>query len=191
MRTRSEIKRWISASWLRVWLCAAVFTFTVCSLYSLNYLTGEQRASAARCARAAFVARQPAPCVEALRASLHLPDAAVWADNLFVFTYSLVFVLSPMRLHQSASRDRLIPVPRWMDWLLGAVVMLAVCGALSDYAENFWLLAHLEPEQPPTVEEFDLMAVFTAWKFRLFFCNAVLAILATLWWRGRAATSDA
>jgi hypothetical protein len=155
----------------------------VCSLYSVNYLTSEQRASPARCARAALVQPDPAPCVDALKASLQLPDAAVWADNLFVLAYSLVFVLSSVRLHKGAGRGQLVPAPGWMNWLLGVVLLLVVCGALSDYAENFWLLAHLEPESTPPSQEFVVVAPFTAWKFRLFVCNSMLALLATIWWQ--------
>lgn len=102
------------------------------------------------------------------------PRLFVWTDNFFVDLYTLVFLgvclSSYFRLNVSDSESSAVK-----KWLLAATVGSCLSGAIADHIENFWLLAHIGSGKH-YADELMLMASVSAWKFRLFGLNALIAL---------------
>lgn len=116
-----------------------------------------------------------------------MPRVLIWVDNLFVDLYTLFFIGA-----SCAAYKWLTTVARDLIFLwrigIGVTCSLAVLGGIADHAENFWLLAHMDPSPitNPGVssEELAWVAQISGWKFRLFLINSGIT---ALWWLSASA----
>jgi hypothetical protein len=185
---------WVARHWLLVTAAAALVAFAVLVAWQRAFPLADGPAPAA-CLQESFVQAVPRSCEQALltiTSAVQRLDPAnkpgkyvwaweepgqprlfVWLDNFFVDLYTLFFIgvcaRSYARLCRRADEDSGL-----RDAMLVASILLALAGAVTDHAENFWLLAHINVHW--SVEgDLPMVAAFSAWKFRLFALNAVLS----------------
>ncbi len=106
----------------------------------------------------------------------------LWLDNLAVILYSAFFAGS---IGAAYRRVTAMPAGASQFWRAAVIasLLLVAAGALADYIENFWLLAHMHAanlEDPASyMPALPAAAQASAWKFRLFTLNAASTLA---WW---------
>lgn len=110
----------------------------------------------------------------------NLPRFLVWVDNLAVDMYSIFFIGASTWVYREVTTLYSEPIAAWRC-AITLSVLLVVAGAVADHSENFWLLAHMAGATSvlPSQTEVSIVANVSAWKFRLFGLNCLVAIA---WW---------